>query len=84
MTESHLLAASGSGGSGATWVWVLLAVAAYWVPTLTAVLRGVRNWGSVIVVNLFLGWTLIGWVVALAMACRSRERQPAYAQAPPG
>jgi hypothetical protein len=25
----------------------------------------------VIVVNVFLGWTLIGWVVALAMAARS-------------
>jgi hypothetical protein len=25
---------------------------------------------SVLVINLFLGWTFVGWVVALAMALR--------------
>ena len=33
--------------------------------------RKVPNFGSIAVINLFLGWTLIGWVVALAMAFRS-------------
>jgi len=28
--------------------------------------------GSVLVINLFLGWTFIGWVVAMAIAARSR------------
>lgn len=40
----------------------------YFAPSLITVFRGRRNRGSVIVVNLFLGWTFIGWVVALAMA----------------
>ncbi|WP_455402909.1 superinfection immunity protein [Streptomyces bambusae] len=46
----------------------------YFLPTLVAITRGVPNTGSVIVVNLFLGWSVVGWVVALAMAARSRER----------
>jgi hypothetical protein len=29
----------------------------------------------VTVVNALLGWTLVGWVIALAMACRSRPDQ---------
>jgi hypothetical protein len=33
----------------------------------------VPNLGSVAVINTFLGWTFIGWVVALAMAARSRS-----------
>jgi hypothetical protein len=33
--------------------------------------RKVKHQGSVVVINLFLGWTFIGWVVALAMACRT-------------
>ena len=34
--------------------------------------------GGVLVVNFFLGWTFVGWVVALAMACAgSRERMSA-------
>jgi hypothetical protein len=53
-------------------VGVLLIVGLYFVPTFVALARQVPHQGSVVVINLFLGWTLIGWVVALAMACRSR------------
>lgn len=52
----------------------LLIALAYFFPTVLAVLRAVPNKGSVMVLNLFLGWTLIGWVVSLAMASRSRHR----------
>ena len=71
----HALAASSSGDGGSVVMGILiivLSIAAYWVPTFVAGIRRVPNTGSVIVVNLFLGWTVIGWVVALAMACRSR------------
>jgi hypothetical protein len=50
---------------------LLLALALYFVPSIVAVARKVTHQGSVIVINLFLGWTFIGWVVALAMACRT-------------
>jgi hypothetical protein len=45
----------------------------YFLPTIVAVKRHVRHRGSVAVLNVFLGWTLLGWVVALAMACRSND-----------
>jgi hypothetical protein len=51
---------------------IIALIAAYWAPTITALTRRVPNRGSVVVVNLFLGWTVVGWVVALAMACRSK------------
>ena len=47
----------------------------YFVPTIVAYSRKVPNMMSVIVVNVFLGWTFIGWVVALAMAARSVPKQ---------
>jgi hypothetical protein len=50
---------------------VLLVGAIYFIPLLVAVMRKVPNAGSVFVINLFLGWTLVGWVVSLAMAARS-------------
>lgn len=51
---------------------VLAAVlAAYFVPLIVALKRNV-NVGPVFVINLFLGWSLIGWVAALALACMSR------------
>ena len=43
----------------------------YFLPTIIAHERGVTSLGSIFVINLFLGWTLIGWVVALAMGVRT-------------
>ena len=61
-----VLAASHTAGGVA-----LVFFAAYLTPTIVALVRKVRNRGSVIVVNVLLGWTIIGWIVALAMAARS-------------
>lgn len=44
----------------------LIASLIYFLPSIVA--AGRKNNGGVLVVNLFLGWTLIGWVVALAWA----------------
>jgi hypothetical protein len=50
---------------------LIILVGLYFVPSIVGGVRKVPNIGSVIVLNVFLGWTLIGWVVALAMAARS-------------
>lgn len=55
---------------------LILILFAYFVPTVVAFVRGVPNKGSVLVVNLFLGWTVVGWIVSLAMAARSGEPRP--------
>ena len=52
----------------------LIGLLLYFVPTVIAFVRRVPNSISVLVVNLFLGWSLIGWVVALAMAVRTKPR----------
>lgn len=49
----------------------LLVVAAFlfmlhFLPSLIAVARGHNSRGSIFILNLFLGWTFIGWVVCLA------------------
>lgn len=51
---------------------VLVAIVVYLLPTLVAAGRGVPNLGSIVAVNLLMGWTLAGWVVALALALRDR------------
>lgn len=43
---------------------VLLAI--YFLPTIIAVCQSHRNMVSIAVVNFFLGWTMVGWVVAVA------------------
>ena len=51
----------------------LIVLVLYFLPSIVAAARKVTHQGSVIVINLFLGWTFIGWVVALAMACRTSQ-----------
>lgn len=65
-----VLASGSSSGSGVVILVVIIGLL-YFLPLVIAASRHVPNVGSVAVVNLFLGWTFIGWVVALAMACRS-------------
>ena len=44
----------------------------YILPSIVAVCRRTNvHAGSIFIINLFLGWTFLGWVVALAMAVKS-------------
>ncbi|MFF1649814.1 superinfection immunity protein [Streptomyces sp. NPDC058240] len=54
-------------------VVAVLLILAYFVPTFVAFGRGMANRGTVLVINLLLGWTVIGWIVALAMAAGSNQ-----------
>jgi hypothetical protein len=86
MTKSHLLASGGGAPLGDGLIFLqaaVLLVLVYFVPAVVGWWRHVRHLGSVVVINVFLGWTIIGWVVALAMAVRSREPQPVGSAPPP-
>lgn len=52
----------------------LLVIGLYFFPTIVGLARKVKDTGSVIVVNFFLGWTGIGWIIALAMALKTTKR----------
>ncbi|MGZ3318581.1 MAG: superinfection immunity protein [Isosphaeraceae bacterium] len=52
-------------------IGLLMLVGLYFTPLIVALIRKVPNTGSVAVINVFLGWSIIGWVVSLAMASRS-------------
>lgn len=46
----------------------LIGLMVYFAPWLVAVARRARRTPGIFVINLFLGWTLLGWVGALAWA----------------
>ena len=41
----------------------------YLIPTIVACSNKKDNAGAIFALNLFLGWLIIGWVVALVWAC---------------
>jgi Superinfection immunity protein len=52
----------------------------YLLPALVAWLRHAPDIGSVAVINVLLGWTLLGWVLALAMALRTANPAGPFVQ----
>jgi len=59
---------------------VLLLAVLYFLPSIIG--RDKRDFTGIFLVNLFLGWTLVGWVVAFLWACCSdRPAHPQYASA---
>jgi hypothetical protein len=57
--------------AGASWfiIFTVLGLAIYFLPTIIAMARGHKNTAAILVVNMFLGWTFLGWVGALAWSC---------------
>jgi hypothetical protein len=52
--------------------WVLAVLTGgYALPWAIAVTRGKANHGGVALIDFLLGWTLVGWIVALVMACQA-------------
>ena len=43
----------------------------YFLPSLVAFARSKRDTAAIVLLNLFLGWTMIGWVVALVWAVKT-------------
>jgi hypothetical protein len=61
-------------------LFFLAAPALYLLPTFEAWIRKQPNLGAIALVNVFLGWSLIGWVIAAAWAFKRPE--PVVALAP--
>lgn len=43
----------------------------YFIPSIVALARNKRDTLLIFLLNLFLGWSIIGWVIALVWALRS-------------
>ena len=43
----------------------------YFLPSIVAFARSQRDTASIVLLNFFLGWTMIGWVVALVWAFKT-------------
>jgi Superinfection immunity protein len=52
----------------------LIGVAVYFLPSLVAAARQTHNATGIFLLNLFLGWTGIGWIIALLLAICSSPR----------
>lgn len=57
------------------WMSVLLLGSIYFMPTIVAVWQRSAAWPLVFVINLFFGWTLIGWVAGIVIAGSAPDKK---------
>jgi len=53
---------------------IIIGAVMYFVPAMLAGMNGHRNLSAITMLNLLLGWTVIGWIVALVWACTKERR----------
>jgi hypothetical protein len=58
-----------------TFVIAVSVALVYFIPALMAYSNKKKNSGAILALNLFLGWTFIGWVVALVWASTVEDGQ---------
>jgi len=60
------------------WGWeialLIVPLAIYFVPTIIATARHVRNMLGIILLNIFGGWTFVGWIIALIWSIRGESQ----------
>jgi hypothetical protein len=53
---------------------VFMLLCLYFLPSIVALIRKKNNTGAILVLNFFLGWTFIGWIVSMVWALSSDPR----------
>ena len=64
-----------TSGAGSAVVGVMVFVV-YFIPAIVAIVGRHRRWLLITLIDLLFGWTVIGWLVALALLATGRRRQP--------
>ncbi len=57
-------------------IFLLIVGVLYFLPSIVAVQRRHSNQAPIFIVNLLTGWTLIGWVIALAWSLSAQKTPP--------
>jgi len=52
---------------------VLILIVFYFIPTAIGLFRYKLNIWAIILTNIFLGWTVIGWLVALVLSVKNNR-----------
>ena len=61
--------------NGTALVYGLLLLFAYFFPSINEYQRGHRSAGAIVLLNLFLGWTFLGWVGALVWSATGNTKK---------
>lgn len=56
-------------------IFFLIGLWLYFIPFIVAANKEHPQTGAILVLNILLGWTFLGWVIALVWACTNSNNQ---------
>ncbi len=56
--------------------FVLCAIVLYFLPAIVATNRKHHNAGAILALDLLLGWSGLGWIIAFVWACTEVRKTP--------
>ena len=63
---------------------LLMTLGFYVIPSIIANARSHNNFRSILILNIFLGWTGLGWILCLAWSFSNDIRMPSLGEDPAG
>lgn len=56
-------------------ILIIIGIVIYFLPSIVAYNRNHNQYNPILLLNLFLGWTVIGWIAALIWAVSNPPRR---------
>jgi predicted RNA-binding Zn-ribbon protein involved in translation (DUF1610 family) len=56
----------------------ILFLVVYFLPSIVAYVDKKKSLGGIVLLNLFLGWTILGWIGAIIWAVSSKRQEPEF------
>ncbi len=64
-------------------VFVIPLFVLHFLPAIISGIRHTRNFVPILLINIFLGWTVIAWIIVLVWSLRDEPRYIVYPSGPP-
>ena len=52
---------------------VLILITLYFIPSIIAIKKKHKDLSKILMINIFLGWTIVGWIISLVIVINKQK-----------
>ena len=54
---------------------VLILITLYFIPSIIAIKKKHKDLSKILMINIFLGWTIVGWIISLVVVINKQKKE---------
>ncbi len=54
---------------------VLIFITLYFIPSIIAIKKKHKDLSKILMINTFLGWTIVGWIISLVIVINKQKKE---------